>query len=100
MYSVCDIIASSESILRRVNQIDISIKNIKDRLEQLIAKYDGNIHKMSDMDISQYNEYHAHLDYLLNECVELLNKDAVDKFYLDVNKEIDEITKTGYHRYE
>ena len=46
MYSVCDIIASSESILRRVNQIDISIKNIKDRLEQLIAKYDGNIHKL------------------------------------------------------
>jgi hypothetical protein len=89
----CDTITSSESILSRVEQIEVSIKNVAYGLERLVSQYDGDIHSMSDLDIAQYNEFQTQLDNLRNECVELLAKNDVDSCYLNVDDEINNMAK-------
>jgi hypothetical protein len=89
----CDIITSSESILSRAEQIEVSIKNVTYGLERLVSQYDGDIHSMSDLDIAQYNEFQTQLDNLRNECVELLGKNDVDSCYLNVDDEINNMSK-------
>lgn len=89
----CDIITGSETILSRVEQIEVSIKNVTYGLERLVSQYDGDIHSMSDLDIAQYNEFQTQLDNLRNECIELLGKNDVDSCYLNVGDEINNMTK-------
>lgn len=89
----CDITTSSESILSRVEQIEVSIKNATYGLERLVSQYDGDIHSMSDLDITQYNEFQTQLDNLRKECVELLGKNYVDSCYLYVDDEINNMIK-------
>jgi hypothetical protein len=81
-----DISTRSKSILNRMDEIDVIIKNIKKNLYYLVSKYRGDIHNMTNLDRSKYNEYHTQLNALHNECIKLLEKNNEDFSYINGEK--------------